>query len=1516
MSNSSFIFLDRKGTRWRRFKITSLAGLILLFVILIVFGWALFIDPAIDSVDHEHEADQAIDRVVLEQSKAYTYQPPPQWLGTKRPTIVNGRIQVSEPLVPESNPSPAKAVSDREQKAGGEIRAAFYDDTDFEAQNSFNDHGAHLTHILPYWYTLTSVDLEVNDNSNVDVSEEAHEHGVKVVPVLTNMKNDTWQSEPVEQLLREGEEEQQEFITKLIDRLDQVEASGLLIDWEDVDPVYQSDLSAFMGRLHGRMAERDLELWVAIPLGGDIPLYDFVELKNSVDHFVALTLDENGQGDEPGPIASIPWYTDWLKGLAKLTFPGQLIGSIPTYGYDWELGKDPVVINFSESLSRARFAELESIKSAETLLYPDFSYYENGAQHEVYFSDVSTFYNHRRVLRENGFAGFILSDIGREDPAIWKMIEHSSSAEARDASNSDLTEFLKSIEAIPPAGTISHIGKGDILLPTDGDSPGSRSFELDDNGLLAVTYTSFPEQATIYHVGNLVPSMVSLTFDDGPDPEWTPAILAILRSNGIKATFFVTGENAQEHPDLLKRIVSEGHELGNHSFSHPNLSEVSISRIKLELNSTQRVIESAIGRSVVLFRPPYNADTFPHDLSEFTPLRVASQRGYIPITESIDTEDWDLSSPEVLVNRVKERRASGSVVLLHDGGGDRSRTVAALPAIIDYLKMRGDQIVPLKTLIGTTQLGKDFQVMPPLTSEDPVWARTISQFGLEVLHILQQVIYFLVCVGLVLVISRIAVIFTLAVLHRRKESKAQSVTLLPVPAVAPGVSVVIAAYNEGRVILDTLGAIIQAAYDGECEILVIDDGSSDDTASKVRSFSLSHPSVKLISQENRGKSHALNAGISVASHEIIVTLDADTVISANTIPELVAMFRDERVGAVSGHVKVGNAESLLTRFQDIEYLMGFHLDRRAYDYLGGHIVVPGAVSAWRKQALVEIGNFSTETLAEDTDATLALQKCGYLIRYASRATGFTEVPDTVRVLIRQRVRWAFGTMQCAWKHRSLIGSSDVPVLGFLLFPSMWIFNFLLAAMGPVVDVLFLMALFDFTSARVFIMFAIFLALESGLAACACIMEGISIRRAALIAPSRIFYRPILSVALWLAIFRVLRGAWVGWGKQERRGNLGKERGTPGLPGGATTTMTLLMLVVLFSGCRRSEETVATVARPSTTLGNKVLPPEEGAYPGAYVDAGHTEDELTLEAIEDFTTLVGKDMAIIALSSYWGQKSFPSAQARMVAQYGAVPLIFWSPWDVPYVQSRGPDAASLLEILSGKWDAYIDSWGVSARNHGGPIMVAFGNEMNGSWFPWSGMFYGGGRPGQGGAGTFQGPETFKRAFRYVVTRVRAAGANNVSWVFHANNTSDPDEPWNKMAQYWPGPEYVDWIGLSAYGKQYPGPNWPPPKLVLQGPYAEACELDPLKPFLFAEWGIGEYPHQGSKAEWITEALNLMENEMPRLKAAVYWHERWQNQDESVSNLRIHSSRESLHAFRDQMRHPFWLSSPMVGKSAGG
>ena len=351
----------------------------------------------------------------------------------------------------------------------------------------------------------------------------------------------------------------------------------------------------------------------------------------------------------------------------------------------------------------------------------------------------------------------------------------------------------------------------------------------------------------------------------------------------------------------------------------------------------------------------------------------------------------------------------------------------------------------------------------------------------------------------------------------------------------------------------------------------------------------------------------------------------------------------------------------------------------------------------------------------------------------------------------------------------------------------------------------------------------------------------------------------------------------------------------------------LMLVLggSFSGCRK--QVAAAPNEPKQPLVLAV--PTNGKYTGAYIDFGDTEDDVTLDAIEDFETMVGKHQAIIASSSYWGEQSFPTRNLEIISRHGSMPLVFWSPWDKPYLQKRGPDRFSLREIIKGTWDGYIDRWADSARTFGKPMLVSFANEMNGEWFPWSGWFYGANKPVPGKPNEWQGPETFKEAYRHVVDRVRARGAKNIQWVFQTNNYAEPNETWNYPAAYYPGPNYVDWLGMSIYGQQVGDDDWSPIEPLITWPYDQMCAVDPTKPIMVAEWGVGEFPRHGDKAEFISEGLQLLRTQYPRIKAAVYWHERWQNDDNTYSNLRVNSSVEALAAYRKGIASPAWLGRPI-------
>ncbi|MBS0658620.1 MAG: beta-mannanase [Verrucomicrobia bacterium] len=327
--------------------------------------------------------------------------------------------------------------------------------------------------------------------------------------------------------------------------------------------------------------------------------------------------------------------------------------------------------------------------------------------------------------------------------------------------------------------------------------------------------------------------------------------------------------------------------------------------------------------------------------------------------------------------------------------------------------------------------------------------------------------------------------------------------------------------------------------------------------------------------------------------------------------------------------------------------------------------------------------------------------------------------------------------------------------------------------------------------------------------------------------------------------------------------------------------------------------------------SQLVIPKSGAYCGAYVDFGEREDAVTLEAIEGFEKMVGKQQAIVASSSYWGEQSFPLENLKLIARHGSLPLVFWSPWDRPYEQKRGPDKYSLTSIIEGQHDAYIDMWGDRAKEYGMPFIVSFANEANGTWFPWSGIFYGGARRIPGSEPPrYEGPETFKKAYRHVVDRVRARGAKNVQWVFHTMNYPYPFDLWNLQKEYYPGSDYADWVGCSVYGPQFKNDDFGPFEPLLKWPYEVITAIDPSKPFMVVEWGVAELPTKGDRSKWIREAFATMSSERyPKLKAMVFWHERWQNKDGSYSNLRVNSSPGALEAFREGIKSPYWLERPV-------
>ena len=1099
-----FVFSDPTGKRWPRLRLVLLIGGVLFFLGTVLFVQTLFVAP---HMNVPFSLRQLKGQLKALQKKNPAGQLSPASLLWQKFSAARQAAKNLAAPAPTTSPRPHKKPPDNE------VRLAFYVNGDPDSYASLQQHAAQITHVCPEWMTVTNGMGDLQIDGDTRLLKLGATKGIALMPLLTNLVGDAWQPEAIENLAHGPPSRQDRFIQSVLAVLRGAKAAGVVIDWQQIDPAYKKDLTKFIDKFADALHDDNKELWLCVQPGQELDYIDFDVLADNVDRFVAMLFDETSDTDPPGPLASRSWFEGWVRVLLQDSNTRQWIIAIGSYGYDWTIGaKKAETISFSEAMSRANDAEIESAEVQGPSFSPYFYFQDEDKEHAVWFLDAVTFLNQLREVRDQKAGGFALYRLGSEDPAIWDAL-----SVPRDFKLENQTR--QALELIKSTDTITDVGDGEIVTVDEDRKDGARKLTVDADGYLTAKYVKFAQFPTLYHQGAGREHQVAITFDDGPDPQWTPKILDILKAANVKAAFFLVGVNAERYPGLVRRIVNEGHEIGNHTYYHPNLSLCWPEHIRLELNATQLLLETITGRATTLFRPPYAADTGPTQLSELIPLKIAEDLNYLVVLENIDPQDWAKPGADIILQRIKQQRHDGSVILLHDAGGDRSQTVEALPRILDWLHTRGDTIVPLSTLLSTTRDA----VMPPVQSNAQSLTRLVSSTGFRVYHSIEQFLWAFMIVATALVVVRTLIVIWLAYRFRRG----------PKTDFAEPISVVIAAYNEEKVIAETLRTLLATDYQGEIEVVVVDDGSRDHTAAEVERVASTEARVRLLQQENHGKARALQRGLAAARNGIVVFIDADTQCQRDTLPRLLEPFADARLGAVSGHAKVGNLRTFIARCQALEYTCGFNLDRRAYNRWNCITVVPGAISAIRKNAIDEAGGLSLQTLAEDTDLTLSLHRHRQRIVYVPDAIAWTEAPESVRTLARQRSRWAYGTLQCLWKHRDMVFNWNYRALGWFSLPSIWFFQMILVAVTPMVD-LFLLASLPFGVWRAVLPFIItFLAMDVILATLACLLEREPIVWALRILPMRLIYRPMLSYCIWKAILRAIKGAWVSWGKLER-----------------------------------------------------------------------------------------------------------------------------------------------------------------------------------------------------------------------------------------------------------------------------------------------------------------------------------------------------------------------------------------------
>ncbi|MGW6519696.1 glycosyltransferase [Streptomyces sp. NPDC054962] len=613
-----------------------------------------------------------------------------------------------------------------------------------------------------------------------------------------------------------------------------------------------------------------------------------------------------------------------------------------------------------------------------------------------------------------------------------------------------------------------------------------------------------------------------LTFDDGPDPVWTPKVLDVLKKHHAHAVFFVTGTMASRYPDLVQRMVDEGHEVGLHTFNHPDLSYQSKKRISWELSQNQLALAGAAGIRTSLFRPPYSSFADAMDDKSWPVTEYIGSLGYLTVVNNTDSEDWKKPGVEEIIRRATPKGGKGAIVLMHDSGGDRHQTVQALDRFLPELKSRGYEFENLTEALGAPS------AHTPVTGLD-LWKGKAWIFLVGAAENITGVLMVGLSVIGVLVISRFVLMLLLSALHARRVRRPG---FSWGPPVTEPVSVLVPAYNEAKCIENTVRSLMASEH--PIEVLVIDDGSSDGTALIVEAMAL--PNVRVVRQHNAGKPAALNRGIANARYDLIVMMDGDTVFEPSTVRELVQPFGDPKVGAVAGNAKVGNRDSLIGAWQHIEYVMGFNLDRRMYDVLGCMPTIPGAVGAFRRSALERVGGMSDDTLAEDTDITMAMHRDNWKVVYAEKARAWTEAPESVQQLWSQRYRWSYGTMQAIWKHRRAVferGPSGR--FGRVGLPFVSLFMVLAPLLAPLIDVFLLYGVVFGPTQKTIVAWLGVLAVQAVCAAYAFRLDRERMIHLISLPLQQILYRQLMYVVLLQSWITALTGGRLRWQKLRRTG---------------------------------------------------------------------------------------------------------------------------------------------------------------------------------------------------------------------------------------------------------------------------------------------------------------------------------------------------------------------------------------------
>jgi cellulose synthase/poly-beta-1,6-N-acetylglucosamine synthase-like glycosyltransferase/peptidoglycan/xylan/chitin deacetylase (PgdA/CDA1 family)/spore germination protein YaaH len=1121
MASNKQIFQADSPNRWNRFKWLSriLFAFLAIGIVAVIVTIKSTYYPSLPSLDL---APKKMSKEELAQIKRST-----KYRSFK---IQKGEIEALER---------AKRLHQRKHPNNKDrLNVAFYRPWEPQAYYSLLDNMPKLDMVVSEGFSiLPGVDTVITkvDTGLINVNKKYNKPIVLTLSNYINKNNQEggYDSYDIERIfkkpaLRAG------FINSIVNALTKYKFKGINVDLDEIKDRNSKTYIAFQTELYKTLkAKGFLVTQNVVP---EDEAYNIVRLQHVNDFLFIMAIDEHNELSNPGDLSNQHWVEQILDDVCSQVPSEKIILTFAGGAYDWRETSIGKSIGYQQAISAAEENQ-SKITFDPASANSHFTYMDKDSlDHTIYFADAATNFNVIRMADDWATGGVALWRMGTEDPRLWSFFQKNLSIDSLRKTGVDLKK-LTSV-GLNSRKNVEYDGDGEVLDLITTPQTGEIDVKLDTGNytITAQTYKRLPTKYMIRKYG-YKPKKVVLTFDDGPDPDYTPRILDILKKEKVPASFFVVGSMAEKNIAILRRIYEDGYEIGNHTFFHPDISTISLQRVVLELNATRKIIESVTGRSTILFRPPFNADAEPETLAEVIPVAESRRQSYITIGESIDPWDWQPGvTADSIVARTIRQANNGSMILLHDAGGDtREETVKALPAIIHYFKTHGYQFTTIADVLDKT---KD-DLMPPIKDDHTGIFGPMYDVAVHAYYYFNWFLIYVFLSAIFLAIGRIVLIAILAV--RQNSENKKTVKLRGDNLPLPPVSIIVPAYNEEVNAVATIQSLLKTEYP-VFEIIFVDDGSKDKTFEVVSAAYEGHPLVKILTKPNGGKASALNFGITHATSDFVVCIDADTQLKNDAIYQLMSYFTDEEIGAVAGTVKVGNETNIITRWQSIEYITAQNMDRRAFDLINSITVVPGAIGAFRKSAIFRAGGFTYDTLAEDCDLTMRILKQGYIVKNCAEAIAYTEAPETINMLLKQRFRWSFGVIQSFWKNRDALFNKKYKFFGMVGMPNILIFQIILPLFSPLADLMMIFALFGEKPEKMLIYYVAFVVIDFIVGIIAFRMEKEDYRKLIYIIPQRFLWRQLMYYVLFKSMRKALKGELSGWGVLKRTGNVNVKGG--------------------------------------------------------------------------------------------------------------------------------------------------------------------------------------------------------------------------------------------------------------------------------------------------------------------------------------------------------------------------------------